>query len=82
MDVQTLTDSAPVIIALGVVVLIQLHIFSSPADLEKKHKTIMDEVDKKYVSKENMSYLREKVDKMDGKIDKIYDKIIVEAEHV
>lgn len=76
MDLQTITSAAPIIVALGVILLIQLHIFASPADLEKKHREIIKEVSKDYVTKENVSFIKEKIENMDDKIDKIYNKLI------
>lgn len=76
MDLQTITSAAPIIVALGVILLIQLHIFASPADLEKKHREIIKEVSKDYVTKENVGFIKEKIENMDDKIDKIYNKLI------
>ena len=76
MEIQTITSAAPIIIALGVILLLQLHIFASPADLEKKHREIIKEINKDFVTKENVGFIREKIENMDGKIDQIYNKLI------
>lgn len=73
LDLQSVSTAAPIIIALGVIFMLQAHIFVSPADLEKKHRIILEEIAEKYATKKDIDYLKEKVEKMDSKIDKIYD---------
>lgn len=57
-------------------IFIQYNLFATPKDLADLHTRIMDEVKKEYATKSDTSFLREQVNDMKIKIDKIYDKVI------
>lgn len=57
-------------------IFIQYNLFATPADLVELHTQIMDEIKKEYATKSDTAFLREQVNDMKNKIDKIYDKVI------
>lgn len=57
-------------------IFLQYNLFATPSDLVKLHSQILEEIDKKYATKNDTSFLREEVKDMKVKIDKIYDKVI------
>lgn len=57
-------------------IFIQYNLFATPKDLAELHKGIMQEIDNRYATKSDTSFLREQVNDMKNKIDKIYDKVI------
>ena len=63
---------APVIVAV-VVFLIQSSIFTTPAQLERKHREILDDCEKKFASKIAYEELKEDFKYVKEKLDKIYD---------
>lgn len=67
-----LTPFAPAIIAV-VAFLLQLKIFVTPAQLEKKHREILSDSDYRFVSKETYCELKEDFKDIKEKIDKIYE---------
>lgn len=63
--------------------LLQHNIFVKPADLEKKHREILEEADKKITaavstkaSKDEVARFSSELSEIKGKIDKIYDHLI------
>ena len=76
MDKQTIEKYAPfalIIIAL----ILQWNIFVTPAQLEIKHREILQDVAARYTTKEQYSDVKAQLQDMQQKIDKIYDKIII-----
>ena len=76
MDKQTIEKYAPfalIIIAL----ILQWNIFVTPAQLEVKHREILQDVAERYTTKEQYSDVKAQLQDMQQKIDKIYDKIII-----
>ena len=59
-----------------VLMLLQIHLFVRPAELEKKHKAIMDEVSCKYVSKEVFEIYRKDLESIKEVTNKIYELLI------
>ena len=85
---ETLVQFSPVIIIV-VLFLIQNRMVTTPADLEKKHRQIVDEinpekrhreiledVDKKYATKSVVSELQTQIHSMADKVDKIYNFLL------
>lgn len=68
---------APIIIVV-LVFLVQQRLVVTPEQLEKKHREILEDVDKKYTTKEASLSFQQQIDDMQDKIDKIYDKVIGE----
>jgi len=66
---------SPVIIAI-MVFLIQQRIIVTPEQLEKKHREILEDAEKKFATLNSVVDLKEQVSDMKDKIDKIYDCII------
>jgi len=59
-----------------VLMLLQIHLFVRPAELEKKHKAIMDEVALKYVSREVFEIYRKDLEAIRETTSKIYELLI------
>lgn len=57
-------------------IFIQYNLFATPKDLVDLRNSIMQEVETKYATKSDTSFLREQVNDMKNKIDRIYDKVI------
>lgn len=75
MDNSIFIQYAPVIIVVFVF-LVQQKLVVTPEQLEKKHREILEDVEERFTTKEATSNFQEKLDDMQAKIDKIYDKII------
>lgn len=75
MDNSIFIQYAPVIIIVFVF-LVQQKLVVTPEQLEKKHREILEDVEERFTTKEATSNFQEKLDDMQAKIDKIYDKII------
>ena len=68
-------EYAPIaIVLLGLV--LQYKIFVTPEQLERKHREILEECEKKFTTITETRNLEEKLDDMQRKIDMIYDKLI------
>lgn len=63
---------APVIVVV-LVFLIQERIVVTPEQLEKKHRAIIKDVEKRYATLNSLEDLKEQFCDMKDKIDKIYD---------
>lgn len=85
---EELLKYAPLILAITMF-FINYKIFVTPADLEKKHREIkeeinpekkhreiLDDVDKKYATKSVVSELQMQIHNMADKVDKIYNILI------
>ena len=85
---EKLIDYAPLILAL-LMFFMNYKIFVTPADLEKKHREIkeeinpekrhreiLDDVDKKYATKSVVSELQTQIHAMADKLDKIYNFLL------
>ena len=57
-------------------ILVQWHMFATPAQVEEKHRLIMAAIQEKYVTKEDYKNQKEELKDMKTKIDKIYDLLI------
>lgn len=55
---------------------IQFGMFSRPVDLEKKHREILEDCEKKFATLQQMNDLKEDFRDMKEKINKIYDCVI------
>jgi len=66
---------SPIIVAI-VVFLIQQRIVVTPEQLEKKHREILEDAEKKFATLNSVTDLKEQFSDMKDKIDKIYDCII------
>ena len=75
MDNSIFIQYAPVIIVVFIF-LIQQRLVVTPEMLEKKHREILNDVESHFTTKEASANFEQKLDDMQGKIDKIYDKII------
>ena len=72
---ERLMEFAPIIVVfLGFVW--QYKIFVTPEQLERKHREILEDIEKKYTTKTETVNLEEKLADMQHKIDMIYDKLI------
>ena len=66
---------SPLIVVVTVFYL-QQKIFVTPADLEKKHREIIDAVQTRFATSQSVDDLKEQVSGIKDKVDKIYDYII------
>jgi len=69
---QEFIPYAPVIVAV-MVFFIQSSIFTTPAQLERKHREILSDCDEKFASKIACEELKEDFRYVKEKLDKIYD---------
>ncbi len=70
-----LIEYAPLVLAI-ICLLLREKIFTTPEQLERKHREIMDEVEEKFSTKEDGRHMGQEIKDMKDKIDKIYDKIM------
>ena len=75
MDKETLIKYAPVAVVV-IALILQWNLFVTPADVEIKHREILNEVAEKYVAKEQYNDVKSQMHDIQLKIDKIYDKIM------
>ena len=67
---------SPILIVV-VVFLIQQRIIVTPEQLEIKHREILSDAEKKFVTKNSHEDLKSQFSEMKDKIDKIYDCLII-----
>lgn len=75
MDLSVVEHYAPIIL----IVLwfaYQQHCFVTPEQLEKTHREILNEIEKKYATKSDSENIKTSMNDIKTKIDKIYDKLI------
>lgn len=75
MDKELIIRYAPVAVVVIAMVL-QWNLFATPADMETKHREILNEVSEKYVAKEQYNDLKTQMHDIQIKVDKIYEKIV------
>ena len=61
---------------LGVALIFQYNLFVTPEKLEVKHREILNDISQSYTTKEQYNDLKNQLNVMQAKIDKIYDVII------
>jgi hypothetical protein len=59
-----------------IALIFQYNLFVTPEKLEVKHREILSDISKSYTTKEQYNDLRNQLNAMQAKIDKIYDVII------
>ena len=72
---ENLLHYSPIIIAV-MVFLIQQRIIVTPEQLERKHREILEDAEKKFATQNSVSDLKEQFSDMKDKIDKIYDCLL------
>lgn len=72
---QNLLHYSPVIVAI-MVFLIQQRIVVTPEQLERKHREILEDAEKKFATLNSVTDLKEQFCDMKDKIDKIYDCLL------
>lgn len=60
----------------GIALIFQYNLFVTPEKLEVKHREILNDVSQTYTTKEQYNDLKNQLNAMQVKIDKIYDVII------
>lgn len=70
---------APLILIV-LVFFLQYHIFVTPEQLEKKHKKIIEEIEKRFAQKEVVNILYSDFRDVKEKIDRIY-QLLIENKH-
>ncbi len=75
MEIETLTEYAPIIVVVAMF-LIQQRIIVTPEQLERKHREILADVERKYAQQQNVSDLKEQIADINDKITKIYDVVL------
>ena len=72
---MTLIQFAPAVLAVFIF-LYQHKIFVTPETLERKHREILEDAEKKFATLHMFNNLHAQFNDMKGKIDKIYDHLI------
>ncbi len=72
---EKIIEYAPIIVC-AVIFLIQQHLLVSPEQLEKKHREILESIERKYVTWSSFRDLKAQFTDIQSKIDKIYDVIM------
>lgn len=75
MDKETITKYTPVAMVV-IAIIFQWNLFVTPDKLEIKHRQIMEDVARSYVTKEENKNQKEELQDMKRKIDKIYDLLV------
>lgn len=60
----------------GVALIFQYNLFVTPERLEVKHREILNDISRSYTTKEQYNDLKNQLNVMQAKIDKIYDVLI------
>lgn len=60
----------------GIALIFQYNLFVTPEKLEVKHREILNDISQTYTTKEQYNDLKNQLNAMQVKIDKIYDVII------
>jgi len=76
VNLENITTYIPFVIGYIVLYIMQQNIFVKPEQLERVHREILGEIEKKYTTKEVSENLKEDITDMKNKIDRIYDKLI------
>lgn len=66
---------APIVVLVAVF-LLKNRIFVTPEQLEKAHAQILEEVETKFATKEILDTLKEDINELKSKVDKIYDILL------
>lgn len=74
MENQFMTYAPYIVIV--VAYLIQNNVFVKPEQLEKKHREILEDMEKRFTSKSDFTNMKEDVEEMKETINKIYNKLI------
>lgn len=75
MDNASLVKYGPIALVV-IAIVFQWNLFVTPEKLEEKHRLIMEEVSKNYVTKAENQTQKDELKEMKAKIDKIYDILI------
>ena len=75
MDNQTIIEFAPLILVV-LAFFWQNNVFVKPEQLERKHREILEDVDRHYTTKEATDNLEQQLNDIQTKIDRMYDRII------
>ena len=76
---QVLLQWGPLILIV-VVFILQNHIFVTPVEMEKKHREILKDVERKYVTLHSFNSLKYQFDEVRTVMYKIYDLLINKEE--
>lgn len=76
MDKDTFIKFSPIIVVV-LAFFFQYNFFVTPAQLEQTHREILLEVAKNYTRKETSENFQKQFEDIQRKIDKIYDKLII-----
>lgn len=76
---EALIQYSPVIM-LVLLYFIQLKIFVTPAELEKKHREILFEAEKRFAAGGTVIDLKEQINEIKEKIDKIYNFFLTNSQ--
>ena len=61
---------------IGIALIFQYNLFVTPEKLEVKHREILNDISQTYTTKEQYNDLKNQLNAMQAKIDKIYDVIM------
>lgn len=65
-----------------IIMLFQFKFFVRPEDLEKKHREILEDAEKKFAALSTVNDLKAQFTEIKCKIDQIYDFLLKKADHV
>ena len=75
MEIKYIYQYAPVVLAV-IMFLLQQKLVVTPEQLERKHREILGDAEKKFASLQMVNNLKSQMCEMKEKIDKIYDCVI------
>lgn len=76
---QVILQWGPLVLMV-VMFIVQNHIFVTPVELEKKHREILKDVERKYVSIYSFNSLKDQFSEIKTVVNKIYDLLIKKEE--
>ncbi len=76
---QIILQWGPLVLVV-VMFIVQNHIFVTPVELEKKHREILKDVERKYVSIYSFNSLKDQFSEIKTVVNKIYDLLIKKEE--
>lgn len=77
MDKELIHRYAPIFL-IGVAIVFQYNLFVTPAVLEQTHREILSEISQIYITRSEFGIVKEQLNNINKKVDKIYDTLINE----
>lgn len=77
MDKEFLHKYAPIFL-IAIAIIFQYNLFVTPAVLEQTHREILSEISQIYITRSEFGIVKEQLNNINKKVDKIYDTLINE----